>query len=283
MVAKYVGEELPVVGPWIGKFGRVQDIMATPCDVDPGIWVLAFFAGAPTAFFSLLKPDPFDLVTERFGQGHKKKRKRKFRYDRLVSLPKPTKPGLQWMFFRVGQMAERLGWYILIADVAFEWALTWSSMAYQWSGCADPNASWGWLFCDRANISITNGYWAGWESTRHHGMITTDDYRVVAITAMVASPYLELEVAPASGPFPQAELIEFKVVDLASGWESEPMNVDFTRDKRPVQFNKVWRDYGGFGAKPEYALRIKSDAKYWSMKVKLGLNGDPGRGMTFDP
>lgn len=283
MPPHYTGQKLPIVGPWIGKFGRVADIMATPCDVDPGVWVLAFFTGAPTALFSLFKPDPFDMVTERFGGGHKKRGRRRFRWDEMVQLPKPTKGGMSWVFFRVGSWAERLGWYMLIADVAFEWAVNWSSMAYQWSGCPDPNASWGWLACDRSNISINDGLWAGYERTNHHGDITTDDYRVIALTQMVASPYLELETWPATGIYPNADFVEFRVVDLNSGWQSDPIVPDYPNGASSFKFQNVWRDYGGTGAMPRYALHIKSDGKYWGMKVKLGLNGDAGRGIKFDP
>lgn len=283
MAVRKVGPDIPVIGPWIGKFGRVQDIFATPCDVDPGIWVLAFFSGAPTAMFSLFKPDAFDKVTERkFGQPHKRKTRRRFRWDDMVQLPNP-KPGLQWKFFRMAQAAQRLGWYILIADVAFEWAVNWSSMAYQWSGCHDPNASWGWLACNRSNITINGAYWAGWDSTNRNGDIFVDDFSIYALGNIVASPYLEIEITPSSGAFPNAEFIEYEVRDLNTGWSSGPNRVEYDPVTNRYEHQQVWPDYTGLGGIPRYALFFRSDGRFWSMKAKLGLNGEAGRGLLSDP
>lgn len=281
---RYPGaDRIPVVGPWIGRVGQIQDIMATPCEVEPEIWVLAFFAGAPAALFSLYKPDPFDAASERFGSGHKKRRRRRYRWNDMILLPKPTRPGLQWVVFRVGQWAERLGWYILVADVAVEWAYNWSSMAYQWSGCANPTASWGRLGSTRGDSHLVDGIYAGWDSTAHHGQITTDDFSIIALSQMQASPYIKLKIGMPVGGADYARFLRFQVIDLNSGWESDPMDLAPEPDKPPKEHAMVYRDYLGLGSQPRYALYIQSDGGFWSQEITLGLNGETGRGLTFDP
>lgn len=283
MAQIYTNPKIPIIGDWMGTFGQVQDIMATPCDVEPQVWVYAFFAGAPAALYSLYKPDPFDMVTQRFGSGHKKRRRRRFRWDDMILLDKPARRGLQWVVFNVGKWAERVGWYLLIADVAFEWAYTWSSMAYQWSGCPNPNASYGWLAVNTGAAFLHDGYYAAWGSLAEHGWITVDDYRVIALTPMVATPYLELQVGKATPPYPSSEEIRFQLVELTSGWRGEPMVARPNDHDEPQTFRNVYRNYLGISNQPQYALHVQSASGFWSMKAKMGLNGETSRGLASDP
>lgn len=276
-------EKLPVVGPWIGKFGKIQDIMATPCEVSPEVWVLAFFSGAPMALFSLFKPDPFDQVSQRAGLGHKKRTRRRFRWDDAIKLDPGKRGSLRWVVFRLGSWAERIGWYMLIADVAFDWAYNWSSMAYQWSGCQNPNASWGYNSC--SNVTALGGQkiWAGYSGTNHHGKITTDDFSVIATTQMVASPYIDMQVSPSHIGGTTPDWVELKLIDLSSGWQSSPYIFEPKNPRAPNRWQEVFRNYSGLGGKPRICMQYNSSGGVCTLNGKIGLNGETGRGLTFDP
>lgn len=275
--------QIPVVGPWLGTFGKIQRIMATPCEVSPEIWVLAFFAGAPMAVASLFKPDPFDMATERFGLAHKKKRRRRFRYGEAMRLPIVKRRGMQWVVFTLGSLAERVGWYMLIADVAFEWAYNWSSMAYQWSGCRNPNASWGYNRVTQEMMITINGTWAGWNHTAHHGKITTDDFSVIAVEKMNCSPYIKLKVGPNTGIGPTAKNVRFRLRDMNTGWQSDPYDAEPSNPNHQNEWNEVWPDYLGLGSRPRLVLDMETSGGFINADIKIGLNGDNVPAVISDP
>jgi len=150
--------ELPFIGGYISKIGRVYDIVMADCQPDPEMWVYAFWHGVPMIFYSLLIPDWEDELTNRFGRTHSKRRRGRFRAQgRLEPINIPGR-GPGWAIFRLNQLLDRIGWWLLVVDVGLDFAINWTSTAYRWSGCRTPGApyvstSWG------SNVYYPAGDW----------------------------------------------------------------------------------------------------------------------------
>lgn len=146
---------IPIIGNDIYQVGQVIDLVDGTCQPDPYISVYAFFANVPRLVWSLVKPDPVDFLTEKFGTGHKRKRKRKFRVGK-VDLPTSfTGKGLGWATWRGLQLTQRIGWYFLVIDATTDFLVNWTSMAYLYSGCPVPEAR----FCNRARTVPVERAW----------------------------------------------------------------------------------------------------------------------------
>lgn len=129
---------LPIIGDDIYQAGQVVDIFSQPCAPEPTIMVKAFFANVPMLIWSLYKPDPFDYLTTRFGRGHKRRRKGRLHVGNIDTAPPGSGKGARWVSFTGTKIAERVGWYFLVADATTDFAINWTSMAYRFSGCQDP-------------------------------------------------------------------------------------------------------------------------------------------------
>lgn len=133
---------IPVVGNDIYQAGQVYNIMSQPCGPDPWIAVQAFWSYTPMLLWSLVKPDYGDLTFQRQGRNHRRVRRRNFRIDGSMLAPTPNKPGVSMALFRGYQIFQRLGWYLIVADAATDFAVNWTSMAYSWSGCHVAGVPW---------------------------------------------------------------------------------------------------------------------------------------------
>lgn len=128
--------KLPVIGPWIAKIGAISSILATPCNVTPTIFVEAFFYAAPNMIWSLFKPDPIDTKLEFAGRPHgRPRRSRQMKEAEKRALGTFGNGKYSSFAWEVNDLAQRVGWYLMIADVAIDNALLWTSTAYKWSGC----------------------------------------------------------------------------------------------------------------------------------------------------
>lgn len=127
---------IPGIGKSIARVGQVLDIVAQPCAFDPIVAVTAFWHDAPKLLWAIFKPDVQDLVTDRAGIKHKRRPKRGFNIfqalDSSVQLPKGR---IGTAIFPLGQLAERIGFYLLVVDATTEFAVNWTSTVYEWSGC----------------------------------------------------------------------------------------------------------------------------------------------------
>lgn len=106
------------------------------------LWVLAFWTGIPKAVYSIIKPSPVDYIQDRFGVHHHSKRGRNFKAGGLLDLKINPGKGLGWAAFAASELSDKIGWYLLIADVTAELILNWTSTAYQWNGCQVPGSPW---------------------------------------------------------------------------------------------------------------------------------------------
>lgn len=136
--------ELPIYKAWRYKVGRAVQLWAVPCAPTPEIWVSAFFHDIPHLVWSLTKPDTMDLTFDRVGLRHKRKPKKRFNIldDMTSTIPVP-KGKLGVALFAGAKLAERAGWYMLVADATTDFVLHWVSTAYRWTGCDQAAAGYG--------------------------------------------------------------------------------------------------------------------------------------------
>ena len=149
---------IPLIGKSIARVGQVIDIVQQPCALDPVITVEALWHDVPTLLWSLFKPDVNDLVTERAGLKHKRKPKRRFNiFDELHSSIPVPKGVVSTAVFHLGSFAQRVGWYLLIADATTNFLVNWTSTVYEWHGCDIPGAP----FCNGYGHADYRVYHAG--------------------------------------------------------------------------------------------------------------------------
>lgn len=144
LVPNFGISDIPIIGPMSAKVGRVFDLYADSCGPSTDIWVTALWWALPKALIDITKPDLSQQITNRAGRPHKHKRKIRWKgfaqdpwnYSSSAGAPKiPINPKtFLWRFFNVQQ---RLGFYLMIADVGLDFTINWYSMAYTLAGCND--------------------------------------------------------------------------------------------------------------------------------------------------
>lgn len=128
------------LGPWQPKVTRIRQLWVQPCNVNPFIWVAGYFAASPVILFNILSPDCLDYTADRVRRGHRRRRKMKWSITDHSDPINLKGDAAGWFAFKGLQLAQRVGWYFLIADATLDWVIHGTSFAYQWSGCEDPNA-----------------------------------------------------------------------------------------------------------------------------------------------
>lgn len=150
---------IPIIGDDIYNVGKAIKIMSQPCGPDPWIAVQAFFTYSPVLLWSLVKPEPMDFLTTRFGRGHHHRRRRRFRANDVwrptwtdaIHGPGgkiPIAPGLTTALWRGAMLTERIGWYLLVVDATSDFLINWTTMAWAWSGCAVTDAPYARVWRD---------------------------------------------------------------------------------------------------------------------------------------
>lgn len=143
-------EGVPVLDDWVLTAGKIEDLWAMPCEVDPTIVVVAGFYELPTLLWSFIKPDAVDQAFDRgyvpSGAGphrrdRRKKKKRPFVFNAFGAIPgtKIKLGGASAALFPLGQLAQRAGFYFLVIDATLDYLVRWTSTAYQWQGCLPPD------------------------------------------------------------------------------------------------------------------------------------------------
>lgn len=145
-------KKVPLLGKWYSRAGRTYEIWSSPCNPEPMIAVYAAWVSLPRLVWTLFKPDFIDLKYDQVKAGfHRHGRKGKFKIH-TIDVPKyPVPKGLGWALFAGAEFAQRVGWYLSVIDVTTEFAVNWSTLTYQYSGCIAPgvsfgNCSGGWNF-----------------------------------------------------------------------------------------------------------------------------------------
>lgn len=210
---------IPLIGQNFARIGQVYQILAQPCQPEPSLWVQAFWTGVPKAIWSIVKPDPTDYLTERFGSVHSRKRKRRFNIDDIMETKFPVGKGWGWAAWQGTRLLERVGWYLLIADVTTEFLVNWTSTAYLWAGCRVPGAKYSQADADfRGDLPRLPGptIYNLWSVKAVNGVSATSS----AITPPTGSTYsiqFQLTAAPPVGPYPTALPSNVRLIDTSDG------------------------------------------------------------------
>lgn len=209
--------KIPIIGGTIYKIGQVYDIVNTPCDADPWLWVYGFWHEVPMIFAMLFLPDPIDTVQDRFGRPHH--RKRKYRGKAAgYKLPdiNPGK-GLGWAAWKMTEWIDRVGWYLLIADVSVEFALNWTSTVYKWAGCPLPGTPYRTM-SRSYGLEQFPGDWSAVNTVTSDGHIFRDGGvdTIVVPAGYTASFMTAYEVTPRGPPY-NAKEFETRILCQTTG------------------------------------------------------------------
>lgn len=281
-MANIPGKGVPIIGPWVGRIGQVADIMATPCSVSPEVWVLAFIAGVPRMAVGLFKPTPDDYISDRIGSPHKKKRRGIFLVEDLLEPAIPTK-GFGWIVFRLGAWAERVGWWFAIIDAGIELSYHWSSMAYQWSGCAVPEAAGARLVFSLPQYAVNNGdFWGNWNVVNAIAPVTADIGGITVPPLMRGSISNKMTVEPAAFGTPKAKQVVVELVDTKSGtvmWQEDLR----PREGFPATLRQIKRQWIGNDPERRYQIRQVFADGYYKVDAEMEFYGSQDIGVTHDP
>lgn len=175
---------IPVIGKWIGRIGRVIDIASTPCSPSAEMWVLAAWVGLPIMLLSAVKPSPTDFLFQRLGRGPGRHgamgtsggKGMKFKFDvwAIIEGEGPSTEGVYWAVFKLGSWATRTLWYFAVADEITQGVLSWTSAAYQYQGCISPGTSFANCVAQLGPFPIgnlSNGLYDQWLAQDEFGMV----------------------------------------------------------------------------------------------------------------
>lgn len=148
--------ELPLIGDWVGKIGKIQDIMALPCGPSVDIWVSAAWVAAPKLIWTFVAPDCLDSAVARgvppLGKdggaqrrAHGRRRLGRIRQGRVADpttwagkasneIPLP-KGAVSTALFKIFGISQQAAFYFIIADATAEFLIDWTSLAMQAQGC----------------------------------------------------------------------------------------------------------------------------------------------------
>lgn len=277
--------DIPIIGPWISRVGQVRAMMATPCTIEPEVWVLAGFHSLPGLIWSLFKPDAFDQTTERLGRKHKKHKKRRFKLGGMILDEDmfARKGKLQWAIFKLGHLAERVGWWMLIIDASTELAVHWTSTAYTWSGCPTPQGACAKTACDDMRGSVSGGsdIFAGWNAVYAQAPLTAAISRIFVPPGRNSVPMLEFEITDPPAPWPRSPAIQVRLMDLKSGEVFE--NWEFNDPTQRAQGRHVYMNPGYFQPERQWGIMIDWAPGYFWIKGSLTVVSEAPYGIDFDP
>lgn len=148
--------DVPIIGPWVGKIGKIHSILSLPCGPSTDIWVTAAWIESPKLFWSIFAPDCLDAAANR-GKGpprkgagnqrgaHRLSRRGRARGMRVVDptswignaanqVPIP-KGALSTALFRIFGVSQATAFYFFIADAGLDFLINWTSLAMKAAGC----------------------------------------------------------------------------------------------------------------------------------------------------
>jgi hypothetical protein len=276
-------EAAPIIGPWLGRIGQVRDIMATPCEIDPEVWVLAFFNGLPSVAASLYKPDPFDLITERFHRPHKRRRRRRVKDATLLLPIEAPGKGLAWAVFKVGKLAERLNWYMIVIDAGVELSYHWSSMAYIWSGCKTPDSVGASISINKDLYKVDNGAtWGNWDVGEAKLPVTANNNGISVPAGLQGSISIRCTIGKPPEDKGPASRVTVRLIDTVGGQVFLPFDVDFSKGEKQFKAD-VHRNFNPLGPAHRYELiQDYADGNY-TVDARMTYVGSLDIGLTHDP
>lgn len=282
------GEHIPLIGHQIARIGRVIDITAQPCDPDPVIAVLAFFYAAPIAFGTLFKPAYLNDQEEHFAErpGLRTGRHGRRRFDVEEEFPGIGATGKKvgWVLFKVQALLQRLGWYFMIADVATQLAVNWTSLAYVWGGCGDPTAGRAKAICN-FNDFLPGGwpaYVALWD-TAYARQPAFSNGTYVGTTGGAPGTFIgDVTITKGAHSTTPAPAVSCRFVNVLTGQKSDDFDLKFG-DPQSKSAAFVHRDLMLFGAQNTWALEILHATDGFGLNATMRIDCQKLDGIGFDP
>lgn len=163
------------------KVGALQRLAVSSCNPDAHMAALAAWHAAPFLVWSLFGPDCIDLVAERAGGGHRRRRVLGFK-DAGIIPGNYDGTGLGWATFKLGGLAQRAGWYFAIIDAGSDFLVHWMSLAMVYDGCAGEGTPYANCTCNAPGQNlIFPGLWLplSWTEFFFEGMVASGSTVVV--------------------------------------------------------------------------------------------------------
>lgn len=135
-------QDVPIIGGWTGKIGRLKGIAAIQCSPTPEVAVFAFWHQIPYLVYTLLAPDCESIIVDGYrGSGHRHRRGVHVK-DGVAVEGQPPGKGWGWKYWKLYDLKEKVGWFFLIVDGTIEFEINWMTTAYAWSGCPTDSPQW---------------------------------------------------------------------------------------------------------------------------------------------
>lgn len=279
-------DDYPIIGPWIGRLGKIDALYATPCDPTPAVYAKAAWAAAPLMLWTLFKPDAEDLLTGRFFQHHKKRRRRRFRVGGRVHGTPGFGLGKRWVKFLVPiALKERLGWYFILVDAISAFQFNWASLAYAWQGCKSPDIAYCNLRGDGSNRGSFGNYnqiFHGWQVVDQN-IFMGDNNSIVIPQGYFAR--LSLETSPEQPDFGVPLCNQFATTMFNSRNAAQQMKGGGNAPFKPgfgIQLNNGWWE-----ASPpfqEFMVRLELSQGFTkTANWRFSAYGSRAEGLDPDP
>lgn len=236
--------DLPFIGEWVGKVGKLNSIVTMPCGPSLDIWVTAAWVNLPKLAWSIFAPDCLDNVVARginphgkrggaSALPHKYRRRGKLNRWRIQDPSAwagsqtnkiPIPPGtLSQALFRVFGVVQGNLYRLLLLDATADFLINWTSMAYESAGCTIFNATTAKGELTAGDLWPPTGNWGSpiWNETFHQDHVQFTNH--IRITTGV--PYLigiAWQAKPRPDLFPNDQpVVETRLIDATSGhvWE----------------------------------------------------------------
>jgi hypothetical protein len=143
----------------------------------------------------------------------------------------PPVPGWGWRVFNLGDLAQKVGWYFAIIDAGIDFAVHWSTMARQYSGCDALGEPYAKLYVPVKTIALnSSGAWTNFNFTgadtnifpaSGNHIVVPPGYSWGSQFHIVDKPY---------PPSPGATQFDCRVID-AAGIRQQQSNGDTTADR----------------------------------------------------
>ena len=288
MAQQFDPRRIPIIGDDIYQVGQVIDIWGDGCSPQPSIFIRGFFEYTPLLLWSLFKPDPFDLVFDRLGQRHKRKRRRRFRVKDFDALGGPKIPGERGFMYQSIKLVQRIGWYLIIVDATSDFLINWTSMAYQWSGCPAPSPGsasfWGPTgFRISSGVPITVQLRGNQNAKQGAANATNSNVQINTLGPKQGTGSASLHLEPRLGVTGEITRVFMRVVYL----NNVTKDIDFKPEQpgeNPGKWTGQLRDFAanlGFAHYRMYATFTVG--RLYIDDITLSASGAPNNAIEFDP
>jgi hypothetical protein len=251
----------PIVGPWVAHLGGVFDAFATPCAIEPWLWVLAAWAAAPRLIYLFTKPFIQAEVAYRGlpnACGQRKGIVKRFADALDIAEPEVDVPeGLGWAGFRIaGDLALKAFWYAMVADRVTEFLFNWASLPYEWEGCKIVGNGWAQSSVKNAFTAAGGSHLSCW-GDNHWQLFHMTSQSITVPSGYVASCGFGIAWASPPGHPDWFGWCDTRLVDGVSGavgpWVSPKMTSNGT-----MASNYWFRDTGDFAGPHEYFIECSN-------------------------